>query len=259
MAATPPQPLLQYKGSKRRHVKQIMEAVPPGTAEVVAPFIGGGAVELAMAHAGITVRACDLNENLVCWWGCILEDAAKVAALAEQYLGMTSRQWYWYRDHGIRRVEDRWERAALYYALHRMGWGGTGLAGGGYGDPGRMTMRSLAALARFECPNLIVERSHWERFVCGRPGALLFCDPPYFASERYGVAKRMNHSRLADVLEARQRYILTYPDNAWVRRRYKGCHFAPLRHAKYRLRQSKSYELLITSPDLPQSRLVPLS
>ena len=219
MSKTPPQPLLQYRGGKRRYVKEILANMPP-VDEVVSPFVGAGSVELALAAGGVRVHAYDMNTDVVNWWRCVLEDPGRVADEAEKYPRMSRQQYYWWRNNGYRRLPGRYERAGLYFVLHRTSWGGIG-PHGGYGAGTLVSRRSLDALRAFSAPGLTVSRAHYERSLGMHPESFAFCDPPYFTSSTYGRGlHKIDHRRLAAILTARGGFMLTIPRNRWVNATY---------------------------------------
>lgn len=59
---------MKYLGSKSRAIKYILPLIPKNTEVVISPFIGGGAVEVALASRGIKVIGYDVFNWLTNYW-----------------------------------------------------------------------------------------------------------------------------------------------------------------------------------------------
>ncbi len=89
----------------------------------------------------------------------------------------------------------------------------------------RAVLRRMGELRQF-WQGTVIERLDFEECIRGygkRDGALLFCDPPYFGTERYysEVFSLEDHARLAAVLhEVPAKVVLTYYDTPEIRELY---------------------------------------
>ena len=77
---------LRYAGGKSRAVGLILEKIPSNLRRLVAPFLGGGSVELACAlELGIKVRAYDVFDVLCNYWQVQLTRPRELAARLAEY------------------------------------------------------------------------------------------------------------------------------------------------------------------------------
>ncbi|WP_244593242.1 DNA adenine methylase [Rhodoblastus acidophilus] len=124
------------------------------------------------------------------------------------------------------------ERAARFLYLQRLSFGGK--------VSGRTFGYSLTGPARFDTTKLgvLLEAIHdrlagvtiecldWRDFIArwDRPGALFFCDPPYFGTERYygaGLFSQASHAEMAEALGGlKGNFILTINDLPQTREIY---------------------------------------
>lgn len=77
--------LLVWVGSKLQNSEFIVDHVPLGISELVSPFFGSGAVELALlrSRSGLRIRASDLDHSLIGFWKAMVsipKDVAKHVA-----------------------------------------------------------------------------------------------------------------------------------------------------------------------------------
>lgn len=75
-----PQPF-PYQGSKRQLARQIVACVPLKTKRLVEPFLGSGAITLAVAQLGRARRFClnDVHEPLMRLWQKIIDEPGELA------------------------------------------------------------------------------------------------------------------------------------------------------------------------------------
>ncbi len=124
------------------------------------------------------------------------------------------------------------ERAARFLYLQRLSFGGK-VAGRTFGyslsGPARFDTTKLGVLLEAihdRLAGVTIECLDWRDFLVrwDRPGALFFCDPPYFGTEGYygvGLFSPENHAEMAAALAALQgKFILTINDLPQTREIY---------------------------------------
>jgi DNA adenine methylase len=126
----------------------------------------------------------------------------------------------------------------------------------------RNVMRRMAELRRF-WEGTVIENLDFEKLVRSygtRRGALLFCDPPYFGTERYYSRDfpAADHERLASVVMAvPAKVVMTYYETPEIRALYPQSHWRYVRmeSVKNSMRSagSKGYvnELVLVKRDAP--------
>ncbi|HRH81904.1 MAG TPA: DNA adenine methylase [Thiobacillaceae bacterium] len=205
---------LRYPGGKSRAVKYILPLIGGRTKTLVSPFFGGGAIELAAARHGIQVQGFDIFEPLVDFWHCALTDPKTLADRVSQFYPMSHERFQNLQAHceGLEGLE----RAAAFYVLNRASFSGLTLSGGMAGpNDTRFTPTAISKLARFECPNLLVQRADFRESLSAFPAEFTYLDPPYLLkkSNLYGVRggahKHFNHAALAALLRQRKAHWLS--------------------------------------------------
>lgn len=127
------------------------------------------------------------------------------------------------------------ERAARFLYLQRLAFGGK-VSGRNFGltrtGPARFDLTKLVPLledAHQRLTSVHIECLPFDRLIqrYDRPGALFYCDPPYWGNEEdygAGVFSRDDFARLRDLLEAVEgRFILSINDRPEIRELFAGC------------------------------------
>ena len=79
---------LTYWGGKRWLFKTLLPLIPEGTTEIFSPFLGGGSIEINLAHRGYTVHAYDNYAPLVNFWQHWLNDPEAVRLAVYELLSL---------------------------------------------------------------------------------------------------------------------------------------------------------------------------
>lgn len=105
--------------------------------------------------------------------------------------------------------------------------------------------------------NVIIENKDFEKLIItyDKPDALIYCDPPYFGTEKYYEAKfsHDDHVRLCTTLkDIEGKFILSYNDCGFIREIYKNFNIESIErihnlHARYVQHDKKYNELIITN------------
>lgn len=264
--------LLRYPGGKSRAVKiiaPILEAI--GGGKLMSPFFGGGSIELAMVKRGWKVRGYDGWAPLVNFWKKVLEDSDKVADIVDM-LRPVGNPAYTAMQKGYEDLDDPWTQAAVFYTLNRCAHTGTGMTGGKTnwrGKPGdkeycadackhcpanpRLTDKNVDKLRAFDAPELRVNLHDFTVSLMKHTSTLAYLDPPYVevGKSLYDHAREeeFDHKTLADMLHARDKWVLSYNNVVEVRDLYSGY---PMLYPEwqYGIKRNTSTEILVFSKDL---------
>jgi site-specific DNA-adenine methylase len=220
---------LRYPGSKLKLIDQTI-AYLPSSGVIVSPFAGGLNVEVAAAKRGCTIMASDRNADLINMWAIVKEqrgefERAAIALLAEMQNSTDRRSlYYFWRDVRFHWLTDRVERAAMFFALHRMSAFGTRIGGFAHGD--RFTEKAIRLIAAVDLARISFVTADF-RDAIDRASAtdFLYLDPPYlgFGNMYGGSAWRANdYLDLLDPLKDRGRWLLHMNDCGDVRALFDG-------------------------------------
>jgi DNA adenine methylase len=248
--------LLRYPGGKTRAVKHIVPLLrATGENTLVSPFFGGGAIELALVREGWWVHGYDAWKPVVNFWQAALRDANRVADIADM-LRPVSNEAYLAMQRGYGILTCDWTAAAVFYTLNRCVHTGTGLSGGktdwGNGNP-RLNDSTIKKLRSFKAPPLIVEEADFTDSIARHPDSLLYLDPPYVevGETLYDHSKSgFAHEVLAEMLQSRGKWILSYNNMPLVQELYGGCTFVEKSWWHGSSRRASKDEVVILSPDL---------
>lgn len=151
-------------------------------------------------------------------------------------------------------------KAAAFYKMLRYSYGNDGKTFGCLPCDIRKFFALISQASR-RLGSTIIENQDFETLIrhYDRPGAFLYCDPPYFGAECYAVEfPREDHFRLKKVLgEIQGKWMLSYNDCDFIRDLYQNYYITPvvrLNNLTQRYDAGSEYaELIITSYD-PQER-----
>ena len=235
-------PVFSYSGGKRQlsgRIVNMFREYFPSERHLVAPFLGGGAVELRfMVGRDGTCHGADADPHLIMFWQNLIEDAGAVANHARSLMvePMDRARWQsWYAD----MMAGAWhsaEHAAKYFILRYTrvvhAWNIWERRANDFNKP-TVHLEAFARLSHFRAPRLTVECSDFRTFL-DTQDTLSYLDPPYYSSDRSmervyekrnadddNVFTQQAHEDLADILSARDAWILSYSDHPWVRQRYQ--------------------------------------
>ncbi len=247
---------LRYPGGKTRAVKEIIKYFPPDLERVCSPFLGGGSIELELAHRGVQVFGYDIFKPLTVFWQELLTEPHKLAALVRKYRPLTSSKFYSLQL-GFGDIKDKREMAAVFFVLNRASFSGTTLSGGMSPGHTRFTKAIIERLENFKAPNLHVANADFHVSLAKHKDDFLYLDPPYANGDGkeglYGIKgdthEDFDHEGLAAILNARKGWILSYNDKPKVRAWYKGHKMLTPSWAYGMNNDKKSNELLIFSHD----------
>jgi len=210
---------LTWFGGKGNFLAKLLPLVPPHTS-YCEPFAGAAALFFAKAPAPIETLN-DLNGDLIHFYK-VLRDPTLYPELQRRLeLTLYSRQEYYEARATWREIADPVERAARWFVVNRMsfggrfgsGWGyGThDIVGGGYVGQSRTWLFAIdnvlpAAHARLRQAQ--IECADWRKVLVAHdgPNCFFYCDPPYVLGTRRagGYAHEMtddDHCEFVAVLQ----------------------------------------------------------
>jgi DNA adenine methylase len=188
-----PRPFLKWAGGKRNLIPEILARFPPGYRDYYEPFLGGGAVFLALSPGGrIGGRTFlgDLNPDVAICWSVIRDSVDELIGQLRELANRTSREDY-------ERVRDLApqqpgygpiEQAARTIYLNRLCFNGLyrvnqkGQFNVPYGKqktPGVVDAPNLRVVSEALQGVSITNGHYAETLKQVGPGDLVYLDPPY--------------------------------------------------------------------------------
>lgn len=114
-------PFIRWAGGKSRLLPKIFPHVPAKIQNYYEPFLGGGAVFLALRH-GIRGQAnlADLNDHLISAWLAIRDQPNELRPLLDRFLENDSKDFYY--KVRAENPKDAVEKAARFLYLNGVSW-----------------------------------------------------------------------------------------------------------------------------------------
>jgi len=247
---------LRYPGGKSRAINIICSFIPAETKEICSPFFGGGSIEIACADMGIKVHGYDIFSPLVDFWQCLLEDSSRLSNIVKNYFPLS-----WDRFYELQKiqgkVDDIWERAAIFYVLNRSSYSGATLSGGMSPGHERFTISSIQRLRDFKTDNISIKKNDFTESILQHKNTLLYLDPPYLIESKiYGekgsTHRGFDHPALNVLLKKRDKWILSYNNCPEILEAYMD-YTVLFPNWKYGMSNDKnSKEVLILSHDIAE-------
>jgi DNA adenine methylase len=249
-------------GGKRNLAETIVKAIAAIPHDLYGePFVGQGGVFLRRPFRARAEVINDINQDVVTLFRVLQRHY--VAFLEMVKWQLTSRAEF---ERLVQVDPDTLtdlERAARFLYLQRTTFGGRVIGqtfGVSYG-PARFDVTKLAPILEAvheRLAGVTIERLPWAEFIdrYDRPGALLYCDPPYHGSEGSygkGLWSAEDFGRLADRLRGlKGRFLVSLNDTPEIRAAFKGCRLKPVA-TTYTISKNSSgagdaRELLISGP-----------
>lgn len=177
---------IRYAGGKSLAVGLIIERIPNNTKRVVAPFLGGGSVEVAIANElDIPVVGYDIFDILINYWDVQLchprelyERLLRFKPTREDFKKVKNRlKKHWDKEERLNKLD----LAAHYYFNHNTSYGPHFL-----GWPSSVYLQEeryqkmLEKVRNFRAPNLQVACASFENIMEKHRDDFLYLDPPYY-------------------------------------------------------------------------------
>ncbi len=248
-----PRSVLRYPGGKSRAVKSIYSCIPKEEKVLCSPFLGGASIELACTTR-MEVYGSDIFEPLVTFWDVLLHNKEELASTVEKYYPLSSKKFY-----NLQKIyaglTDEVEAAAVFYVLNRSSFSGTTASGGMSPDHPRFTLSAIERLRNFEVNNFHVECADYRDVIPKHENDFLYLDPPYLNGQAlYGdrgdTHKGFDHRALAELLNKRDRWVMSYNDCKEIRKLYLNNNILSVEWIYGMSKNKHSNEVLILSNDL---------
>lgn len=116
-------PFIKWAGGKTRLLPDLLRHVPSSFRRYHEPFLGGGAMLLAVHGRGeLAAQGSDLNDELINAWQIALQDPTRFHERLLSFAKRDSKDYY-YEVRG-QRFSDSLDRAAHFLYLNRTSWNG---------------------------------------------------------------------------------------------------------------------------------------
>jgi len=256
---------IRYAGGKSRAYDFISSYIPfwPRPKRIISPFMGGGSLEVRWAHEmGIQVEAFDVFDVLTNYWQHQIHHPKRLYDILkgleptkEQYDEIKDILLHWdkvqnmfkdwktdYYDRKSESLDDELG-AAYYWFNHNLSYGPMflGWFSSIYLKKESLYENSIERVRDFNCPNLSVKQSSFDKVIPNYKKDFIYADPPYYMekSEDNKMFKAIypnsnfalhhihfDHELLRDQLHSHEgKFLLSYNDCEWVRENYKGFKF----------------------------------
>jgi len=256
---------IRYAGGKSRAYDFISSYIPfwPRPKRIISPFMGGGSLEVRWAHEmGIQVEAFDVFDVLTNYWQHQIHHPKRLYDILkgleptkEQYDEIKDILLHWdkvqnmfkdwktdYYDRKSESLDDELG-AAYYWFNHNLSYGPMflGWFSSIYLKKESLYENSIERVRDFNCPNLSVKQSSFDKVIPNYKKDFIYADPPYYMekSEDNKMFKAIypnsnfalhhihfEHELLRDQLHSHEgKFLLSYNDCEWVRENYKGFKF----------------------------------
>jgi len=215
---------LRYPGGKTRAVKTIRNYFPENLTALCSPFLGGASIEISCAADGIEVYGSDAFSPVVNFWDHALREPALLSERVRAYHPL-SRSKFYNLQRGYENLPDNLEKAAVFFVLNRSSFSGTTLSGGMSPRHPRFTPSAIDRLRNFKSTSLTAQCIDYKAALETHKNLFLYLDPPYanggkLYGQRGDMHEHFDHAELADMLNARDGWILSYNDCTLIRDLY---------------------------------------
>jgi DNA adenine methylase len=243
--------ILRYPGGKTRAIKYLEPYIPQTTMTLLSPFFGGGSLEFHLAEnrENLRILANDAYEPLINFYQQLKTN--RDAVIEEIYhLHPFSKEMFKAAQEAVTdKNNSPIDRAAFYFALNRSSFSGA-TCSGGYSEQaatGRFTESAIQRCKEINLDSVTFTNLNFEEFLERNPaktGTFAYLDPPYFLenSKLYGTKGDMhegfNHTLLAEVLQKRRDWVLSYNNCNKIHELYNG--FAEIVPATWTYGMNKS-------------------
>ncbi|KNY24855.1 DNA adenine methylase [Pseudobacteroides cellulosolvens] len=243
---------ISWIGGKNYLKKTICDRMPAHFGRYIEVF-GGAAWVLFHKdrHAEIEIYN-DYNSDLVNLFRCVKFHCEELQR--ELSFMLNSRELFedfkaQYNTRGLTDIQ----RAARFFIVLRISYGSNGRNYGCVKKDIQVMAQYLNSISK-RLSKVVVENKDFEDLITvyDRPDALIYCDPPYYGTEKYYQAQftHEDHVRLGQRLEnIKGKFILSYNDHGYIRELYRNYHIEEverLHNLVSRYDQDRSYkELLI--------------
>ena len=230
---------LRYFGGKILAIPVLDRFIPRAVDELVSPFFGSGALELALTGRGVRIHGYDKFPPIPHFFQTLQADPDAVANCIRRSLCESNGQeiWQWACD-AYSTAVDSVRKAALVCIIYNSSFNGRGFGGERarvyvqgeqliypHSDGNPRYLLNYDRIERFHNPLVQVRTADFRDSLGEHPDAFAYCDPPYpIHGSAYGDSpeyhKDFPHSELAQILHNRVNWVLSYNDVPLIRELY---------------------------------------
>jgi len=217
---------------------------------------------LYLNQQGMEVVGFDIFKPLVSFWSALKNSREELYREVIKYYPLSKDMFYSLQKSCM--VEaDKIKQGAMFFVLNRCSFSGSTMNGGMSPNHPRFTESILSKLKRFDL-SIPVHEQDFMHSLCY--SGFAYCDPPYIIKNYlYGnkgkAHKGFNHIKLAEKLNKRNGFVLSYNNIAEIVELYKN-HYYYIPKWSYGMgKDKKSKEVLVisnsvySSLDITQRRL----
>lgn len=222
------QPIIPWIGGKRRLAKHILPLFPEHTC-YVEPFSGAAAMFFMKPPSDVEVLN-DCNDDLVTLYR-VLQHHLEEFVRHYKWSLVSRRMFEWLKITPPETLTDI-QRAARFFYLQKLAFGGKvasrtfGIATTSAPRLNLLRIEEDLSQAHLRLARVYIEHLDWRACVdkYDRPATLFFMDPPYWATEGYGVEFPLDrYHELATVMGTMKgKAILTINDHPTMREVFVG-------------------------------------
>ncbi len=191
-------PFVKWVGGKRKLIDIIISAAPPTFERYLEPFLGGGAVALAIGYHSMLLN--DANEDLMNVYFMVRDDLQTLLTLLDEHQSKHSEMYFYEVRAQKTSSLSKQEQAARFIYLNKTCFNGLYRVNqkGDFNTPfGRYTNPILYDLSQIRKASAILRSSElynddYHTFLThhARPGDFIYLDPPYVPVSMYSDFKR---------------------------------------------------------------------
>ena len=233
---------LHYFGGKKFAIPVLMEFFPKSLKELVSPFFGSGALELALTASGVRVHGYDKYPPIPHFWRMLIKNPnalcselrAIVRSSSAKTIHKTACESYSLESCDIR-------KAAFLLLIYNASYNGQGFGGKGKSllieDDQLHSQRQrddrvvrdthvhYERISDFYNPLIQIEESDFRESLRRHPNTFCYADPPYpNVGQCYGDSPEYHtefpHEELSSILHQRENWVLSYNDNPLIQELY---------------------------------------
>lgn len=221
-------PIIPWPGSKRRLAQQLLALIPTHVC-YCEPFAGAAAMLFAKAPSKCEVIN-DINGELVNLYRVVQNHLAEFVRQFE--FALASRQIYEWEQMKRPETLTDIQRAARFFYLQRTSFGGKvtgqtlGVSATSAPRINILRIEEMLSAAHLRLASVQIELLGWRECIerYDRPDTLFFLDPPYWATQGYGVDFPMDeYHAIAEAMRSMKgSAILTINDHIDMRKVFAG-------------------------------------
>jgi len=191
-------PFVKWAGGKRKLVDEILRVAPASFERYLEPFVGGGAVALALGHH--TMLLNDANTELINTYRVVRDKLEELLLLLNEHRKKHSKDYFYIlREQDVEALSPV-EQAARFIYLNKTCFNGLYRVNryGKFNVPfGRYKNPIFYDLAEIQAASRVLQRAElfsedYQNFLRqhARPGDFIYLDPPYVPVSQYSDFKR---------------------------------------------------------------------